>query len=103
MQKKKAKEPKQGSFQQKNLTLTVGTWNTRSLNCLKKVSSLLKLNQNIVLVQEVWNPSSDILKIFQDKNFFIKRRPDGYGGSGILINDDRLKPLSDPIQMIHIY
>jgi len=63
------------------------------------VSSLLKLDQNITLVQEVWNPSSDILKILQDKNYFIKRRPDGYGGSAIFINDDRLKPLSDPIQI----
>jgi len=41
----------------KDMTLTIGCWNTRSLNKIDKVKTALKINYDVTLLQEIWSPS----------------------------------------------
>ena len=81
------------------MTITIGSWNSRSLNCLNKTRKLLNMDYSITLTQEVWAPNQNILNILKEKNSFIKSRTDGYGGTMILLNDVRLKALNEPSQI----
>ncbi len=83
----------------KNLTITIGSWNLRSLNSIEKAKSILKLNYDITLLQEIWSPKEGILNILEKEICYMRKRIDGYGGSMVIMDSQRLRPLKLPINI----
>ena len=83
----------------KDMTLTIGCWNARSLNSIDKVKAALKMNYDITLLQEIWSPSQTTLNMLEGTTYFSKLRRDGYGGTMIIINNHHIKALNIPIQI----
>ena len=78
--------------QKSKAVIKVLSWNLRSLNNVNKVHEFLKHQADINLIQEIWNPSDDLLMLL-GKNIEMKRRSDKFGGS-LLHYDEKKLPIS---------
>ena len=83
----------------KDMTFTITAWNTRSLNSISKLKRILQMEKGIILLQEIWSPCKQITDLIQDQIIYDKRRPDKYGGTMMLINDERLSNIANPQQI----
>ena len=73
-------------------TLKILSWNCRSLNSASKIQEALKHKADINLIQEVWNPTEELITLL-GKSVELNQRADNYGGTLLQYDEDKL-PMS---------
>jgi len=96
LRKEKQRSEPKVTFDHEKVHITV--WNARSLNSALKVREILKTKPDIILLQEIWDPSQATLDLlpFEQK---IIRRGDEHGGTAMLWKEGRLQLCGDPYKI----
>ncbi len=72
-----------------NTNIKLLSWNCRSLT-QSKVVEILKQKPKILMLQEIWKPTEDVLSLL-DMSKELQQRGDGYGGYLLAWKDDVLR------------
>ena len=86
------------SYQSEMISLTVRSWNVRSLCTAAKAVRIGQLANDLMFLQEIWDPKPQILSLVEGiRN--MKVRSDGYGGTLVVSKLSLLQQSSEAFKL----
>jgi len=78
--------------------LLINCWNCRSLNGIGKIKECMKAKPQILMLQEIWDPTEKLLETLGGTQV-VNKRNDKYGGTLTMWEDGLLSPVGKSIQV----